>query len=152
MAVTHESYDSYLLSRAIEDPSVDFSAATVRVAILGSGYTPDLAVDAFWDDISAEEIIAVGYIAGGKALTSVTEAIEATGHFAYVFADPVAWPSFTSVDIRYAVVYIDTGTPSTSPLVTLIDFDGVQEIGGGTFTIVFQQPVDGGMITFRRAA
>jgi hypothetical protein len=37
----------------------------------------------------------------------------------------------------FAVVYKDTGTPSTSPLVGYLDFGGDQTVSSGTFTIVF---------------
>jgi hypothetical protein len=50
-------------------------------------------------------------------------------------ADP-SWASATISGIRYAVIYKDTGTASTSPLLWLIDFGADQSVTSGTFTIV----------------
>jgi hypothetical protein len=50
-------------------------------------------------------------------------------------ADP-SWASATISGIRYAVIYKDTGTAGTSPLLWLIDFGADQSVTSGTFTIV----------------
>jgi hypothetical protein len=50
-------------------------------------------------------------------------------------ADP-SWASATISGIRYAVLYKDTGTAGTSPLLWLIDFGADQSVTSGTFTIV----------------
>lgn len=50
-------------------------------------------------------------------------------------ADP-SWASATISGIRYAVIYKDTGTGSTSPLLWLIDFGADQQVTNGTFSIV----------------
>jgi hypothetical protein len=48
--------------------------------------------------------------------------------------DP-AWAAST-ITARYAVYYKDTGTPATSPLLSLVDFESDQSSVSGTFTIV----------------
>lgn len=50
-------------------------------------------------------------------------------------ADP-SWSSATISGIRYLVIYKDTGTASTSPLLWLIDFGADQAVTSGTFTAV----------------
>jgi hypothetical protein len=47
------------------------------MALLGSGYTPNLATDVHWADISSHEISGTGYTAGGQPLTGVTVTVTA---------------------------------------------------------------------------
>jgi hypothetical protein len=42
------------------------------MALLGSGYTPNLATDHDWSDISTHEITGTGYVSGGNELTGVS--------------------------------------------------------------------------------
>jgi hypothetical protein len=49
-------------------------------------------------------------------------------------ADDVVWTSST-ITARGAVLYKDTGTPSTSPLICYIDFGSNKSSNGADFTI-----------------
>lgn len=49
---------------------VDFNSDTLKVALLGAGYTPDLDVHDFFDDVAAQEVTGIGYVAGGNVLAS----------------------------------------------------------------------------------
>jgi len=48
-------------------------------------------------------------------------------------ADP-SWTTATISGIRYMVIYKDSGTANTSPLLFLIDFGSDQQVTNGTFT------------------
>ncbi len=37
-------------------------------------------------------------------------------------ADDVRFPALTATDVRYAVFFVDTGVPGTSPLLCYVDF------------------------------
>lgn len=146
MAITHEAFWHYKQSRLTESPSIDHATDTLKVALMANTYTPDLSADEFWSDISADEIASgSGYTTGGMALASKAVGIDASG-FAYLAADNQSWPSFTHSGIRYAVLYKDTGTPATSPLMTLIDFGADEALSGGTFSLIYQVAASGGLI------
>jgi hypothetical protein len=51
-------------------------------------------------------------------------------------ADNVQWPSST-ITARYGVIYRDTGTDSTSPLLALIDFESDKSSSSGLFEVQF---------------
>ena len=57
--------------------------------------------------------------AGGEELTNKSQS--ATGGTYTFDADDTVWSSATFT-ARYAIIYKDTGTPSTSPLIGYVDF------------------------------
>lgn len=92
---------------------------TPKLMLLSDTYTPDQDNDAFIDDVSADEAAGTGYTAGGITLASVTTAADGASNTAsYDCADIDG----ISVSCCYGVVYVDTGTPSTSPILNLVDF------------------------------
>jgi hypothetical protein len=148
MAITHEVYWKYKQSLLNQSPAPpDLDADTIKVALLKNTHTPDIAGDQFWSDVSADEVATgAGYTAGGAALTTKAVGIDGTGGFAYFTAANTSWPSFTHSGIRYAVIYKDTGTPATSPLMTLVDFGGDEGITGGTFSLIYPAAASGGIL------
>lgn len=107
---------------------------TIKVALMADTYTPDRDADAFWDDISANEISGTGYTAGGATIANQSWTQDNAIDKAVFDGDPVEWASST-LTARYGVIYKDTGTPSTSPLIQLIDFGANQSTSGSTFRI-----------------
>lgn len=99
----------------------DLTAATVKIALLTSAYTPDVTVTghSVLVDVSANEIAAgFGYTAGGLALSSLL-ATAITGGYKFSSANAVWTPSGGSIPAwRYGVMYV-SGTlwGLTSPLV-----------------------------------
>ena len=90
---------------------LDFDTDTIKVALL-SGYTPSQAHN-YFDDVSADEISGTGYTAGGATLGSKT--LVSSGGVATFDAADTSWSSST-LSATHAVVYLSTGTASTSPL------------------------------------
>ena len=87
----------------------DLTSVNVKVAVVGSGYTYDAAHDNF-DDLT--DVHASSGNLTGKAITSG------------VFTADSPTVTATNGDIFDAVVcYIDTGTPSTSTLLSYEDRD-----------------------------
>lgn len=114
--------------------TLDFDTDTFKCALLNDTVAPDPDTHDRWDDLSANEVSGTGYTAGGATLASVAvNYIAASNRVALVAADP-AWTGATISGIRYAIVYKDTGTESSSPLLAYIDL-GAQSVSGGTFTI-----------------
>lgn len=116
--------------------AINLASDTIKLMLLTSSYTPDIDADVFIDDVSANEVPASGtYSAGGATLTKSSSTDDTDNEGVFDAADV----SFTTATIsaRYAVIYKDTGTPSTSPIIAVIDFGSVQNSTNGTFTITF---------------
>lgn len=116
--------------------AINLASDTVKLMLLTSSHTPDADAEVFIDDVSANEIGASGtYSAGGVTLTksSSTDDTDDEGVFD---ATDVSITSAT-ITARYAAIYKDTGTPSTSPIICVIDFGSDQSSTVGTFTITF---------------
>jgi hypothetical protein len=121
-----------------EGNAPDFDADTIKVGLFTDSYTPDFhgtAGDIFYSDISGVELAnGNGYTTGGVTLASKTITWDDTNSRAlFDCADP-SWTFTASKAFRYAAVYKSTGTPSTSRLVSCIDF-GATRTETGTFSI-----------------
>jgi hypothetical protein len=106
------AYDLYL--QAMLAGSFDLSSASIKLMLvnIASGhYTPDFTTDQF-----------ITAIAGGDQIAS-TAALTSVSITDGVFnAANTLWASVASGPAAGAfVIYIDTGTPSTSPLLAYID-------------------------------
>ena len=86
----------------------NLSAGTVKVALVTAGYTYS-ATDQFWTAVSASTVGTPQTI-GTKTFTN--------GTFA---GGNVAFTAVTGAQITKLVIYIDTGTAGTSPLVAFLD-------------------------------
>jgi len=91
---------------------------TPKLMLLDDTYTINQDTHDFINDVSADESAGTGYTAGGLTLASVT--VTVTGATNKVTLD-AADISGISVSCCYAVVYVDTGTPSTSPVLSITD-------------------------------
>lgn len=83
---------------------------TIKLALVSSSYTPNLATDQFWSTPIGNVIGTPGTIGGISITNGVFNSSSVT---------------FTAVaggsTVKYFVIYKDTGTSSTSPLLVLID-------------------------------
>lgn len=116
--------------------AINLATDTVKLMLLTSSHTPNADTDIFIDDVSANEVSASGsYSAGGVTLTksSSTDNTDDEGVFD---ATDVSITTAT-ITARYGIVYKDTGTPSSSPIICEIDFGSNQSSTLGTFTITF---------------
>lgn len=116
--------------------AINFATDSFKLMLLTSSHTPDVDAEVFIDDVSANEVSASGtYSAGGIALT-VTGSTDDTDDEGVLDATDVSVTSAT-ITARYGAVYKDTGTPSTSPIVCVIDFGSNQSSTSGTLAITF---------------
>lgn len=67
-------------------PIIDFLSDDMRLALVASGYTPDLAAHDFWNDVVANEASGTGYTANGTALASKTLAVTAANSWGTAWA------------------------------------------------------------------
>lgn len=136
------------LSKAL-NKEVDFNTDVIRVMLCTSSYTPAQDTDDYVDDCRAYEVGASGtYAADGAQLTTPTIGYTAGTNVIKIDADDVAWTGAT-ITARYAVIYVDTGTDSTSALLGYVDFGANVTSTAGTFTITWAA---GGILTITPAA
>lgn len=86
-------------------------SVTVKAALVhGASYTPNLAVDEFLSDIPGGAIIATSAALTSKSATG--------GAFS---ADNPVFAAVSGGEADYIVIYADSGSPSTSRLIALLD-------------------------------
>jgi len=116
--------------------SIDLSTDTIKVALLDSGYTPNIDTDIFWDDVSANEITGANYTTGGETITTPTVTQDNTDNEGVFGGDDIVWTNAVgTITARYAVMYKDTGVAGTSPLIEYIDFGADKTSENENFSI-----------------
>lgn len=114
---------------------VDWDTDTIKIAIL-TGHTPSQDTHDFFNDVSSNEVSGTNYTAGGATLASKTATYDTASDQTRLDAADPSWASST-ISGTHAVVYKSTGTSSTSPLMSLIDFGGTVSTTSGTFLVTF---------------
>jgi hypothetical protein len=99
-------YPKYKQALLDADTNVDLNDGTVKVALSTSSYN---SAHDFYDDVSAGTVGTPQTIAN----TTVTDGL--------FDGDNVTFTSVTGSQVTTLIIYIDTGTPSTSRLVAFID-------------------------------
>lgn len=127
-------YNSFKVK--VLDGSIDLDTDTIKVALVTDSYTPNQDTHEFFSSVTNQVANGGGYTTGGKALTNAAVTKDNTNDRAVFDADNVTWENST-ITARGAVIYKDTGTPSTSPLVAYIDFGSNQSSSDGDFTITW---------------
>ena len=117
----------------ITNGTIDLDTDTIKVMLVTSSYTPDQDAHEFIDDVT-NEVSGGGYTAGGDELTGKTVTQDNTDNEGVFDADDLTWGSST-ITARAGVLYKDTGTPATSPLVCYIDLLEDKVSSSGDFTI-----------------
>lgn len=114
---------------------VDWVGDTIKAALTTNTYVPDQDAHDFFNDVT-NEVTGTGYTAGGATLGTKSVAYDtATNELRLICADIVWGPGATFGPFRKAVIYKDTGTATTSPLLGFITFDADQSVANGTYTI-----------------
>jgi len=140
MAVTAFWYGKAILNAfggetAGESIAIDFLSDTIKVSLHTSTYTPAQDTDEFWD-AATNEVSGAGYTTGGATLGTKTLGYTAGTNVIKFDAADTSWASST-ITARYAVIYKDTGTPSTSPLLGYVNFGADVVTSNGTFQITW---------------
>jgi hypothetical protein len=118
----------------IMNGGIDLDTDTIKVMLLTSSHSQDQDNHEFIDDVSSNEVSGTGYTAGGATLGGASITQDNTNNRGVFDANDVTWSSST-ITARYAVIYKDTGTPSTSPIVAILDFSENKASSSGNFTI-----------------
>ena len=121
-----------------------FSFATAPFKCnLVSSVTSEANLDS-WINLSdvTNQISGTGYTAGGVAVTATVGAVDTTNNrvpITFTNLNP-GWTGST-LTAAAAIVYQDTGTASTSKLVTMVDFGGNTSSTSGNFNVTFSNPL-----------
>lgn len=116
--------------------SIALLTDTIKVMLLTSSASYNVDTTEFISDINANEIAGTGYTAGGATLASKTVTEDNTNDLSVFDAADVTWTTST-LTARYIAIYKDTGTPSTSPVIRIIDMGGNQSTVAADFKITW---------------
>lgn len=119
----------------IMNGNIDLDTDTIKVALVTSTYTPNIDTHEDFADIT-NEVVGTGYTAGGNTLANAAVTADTTDDEGVFDADDTTW-STSTITARGAVIYKDTGTPTTSWLIAYLDFTTDQSSSAGNFTISF---------------
>ncbi len=105
---------------------------TVKAALVSSSYTPNLASDQFWSTVSP-------YVVGTPQQIPLSDPVAGVCN-----GGGVTFSAVTGSQVKYVVIYKDTGTPSTSPLIACLDTATGLPVtpNGGNITITWDSGVN----------
>jgi len=127
---TYHSFFDWIVSST----AVDVESATIKCALVTSGYTFDTDHD-FFNDITSEHAASGNYTAGGDTITFASTDDDANNRCDWVLG-AAQWTTATIGSATGAVYYVDTGgAASTDPLIAYLDFGGAYSSTAGTFDI-----------------
>jgi hypothetical protein len=112
------------------------AGSVVKVALCTVTYTPNQDTHEFFSHITNELAGGNGYTAGGATLTKIDASYDSASNETRLDANDVVW-SASSLTARYAIIYISTGTASTSALLGWVDFGQDYVSVSGDFTITW---------------
>lgn len=115
------------------EANIDWLVDDIQGMLLDNVHTTDIDTQLFIDDVSANEIVGTGYTAGGKDLGSKTVTIDNTNNRGVADAADLTWTGST-ITARYLVLFKNTGTPSTSPIMGIYDFVSDKSSSASDFT------------------
>lgn len=115
----------------------DFANDDFKVALVTSAYAPDKDAHQYFANIT-NEVTGTNYAAGGKVLENIALSQDNANDRAILDADNLAW-SVASFTARAAVIYKDTGSAATSPLLAYIDFEEDLEAAGEDFLLQWHE-------------
>jgi len=124
-------YNRY--KEAAEKGEIDLLSDNIK-CILVSGYTFDADNHQYYSDVSGSEISGTGYTAGGQSLSNKSVTRDDANDVAIFDADDVVWAN-SSISADGAILYKDTGTASSSPLIAYYPFGETKVSSDSNFTV-----------------
>ena len=140
MALTVKFYP-----RAIEaafNKEIDFDTDTIKVMLLGSGYTYSSS-HKYKSDLGANEITGTGYSAGGATVGGKTVTFDSVNLWVAFNGDDSTWgPGASFTGVWHAAVYNSSpATDATRPLIGLVSFGEATGTDNGNYTLVWDNVV-----------
>lgn len=131
---------------SITNRNIDLAADTIKVALVTAVYVAN-ADDQFIDAGGAADVVdarAAGTT--DQTLASKVMGKDLTGDFAYFDANDVTFTAVTAgTAIVAAVIYKDTGTPTTAKIIAYSDIPDVTP-NGGDITLQWAAPASGAIL------
>jgi hypothetical protein len=122
----------------------DNSSTTIKAMLVDDTYNMDITGHTVISDVTGE-ISGTGYTAGGALVVNRTTNLDNPGDETLYKADNIDWDNST-ITAYGVVIYKDTGTPSTSLLISYADFGENKSTNDGTFSLVWN--VDGVFVVY----
>jgi hypothetical protein len=128
------------LVQNILNGNLSLDTGTFRTMLVATAYTPDMDADEFIDDgPRANEVTGTNWATDGQTVTC-TVTIDAASNEVRVEISDISVATVTLTDGKHAVVYLDSGTDSTSYLVGYTTFDTALAPTAGTLAITYPAP------------
>lgn len=122
--------------RDIANGSINLGTDTIKLMLVGSGYTPNIDTHTKRSDVTSE-VSGVGYTSGGVALANKTVTMNTTSDKGVFDADDVTLSTAT-ITARGAVLYkARGGASSADELIAYLDFGSDITSTAGNFNITF---------------
>ena len=122
-------FTTYLDSRLDEVPSVDLDANTIKARLFSTDdYTANLTTDDFIDDVTAYATTTDQTLGSKTTVAGVFDAADVTN---------ASLSQDGTKDAHGVVIYKDTGTESTSPVICKCDFATAVTPNGGDVVTAF---------------
>jgi len=113
------------------EQEVGWVTGPINVMLMKAAYVFDQDGPEVYADLSAAEVVGIGYTAGGTALSGRSIGLDASLNETRLLGNPVQWPNST-ITSRGAVVYATTGS---KPVLGYCDF-GMDRLSiSGLFSI-----------------
>lgn len=144
MAVTSKVYG--LAQQSLANKEIDFDSDTLKVMLCSAAYQPDQDTHRYRSQVTGE-VAGSGYTPGGTVLTGRAVSYDAATNTTRLTCGNVSWLN-SSITAHYAVFYIDTGNPATSPLLCYWDFGGDFVSNNGPFDLTINPA---GLVTLQAA-
>lgn len=129
MAISAKLFGKSMLSAYTGQ--INWLTADVTALLTDDSWTPSQDVHDFLNDVAGE------LSGGGYArvdLGTMTAAYDGATNSTYLGCAPFSFATMTG-SYRYMVIFCDTGTPSTSPLIGWVDFGSLQSVTAQTVDI-----------------
>ena len=126
---------------------IDWNDGNTKFAFSSSSYTPDNDAHDYFNDVT-NEVTGTNWSAGGVTLSNCSISIDTSNNRVRFFADDIAQATVTATGFRVGVIYSNTGTAATSPLIGYITFDGDMSPNAGTQTVDFDGTNGIGRVTY----
>jgi hypothetical protein len=131
---------------SVIDRNIDLIVDTIKAMLVSSVYAPNKD-DSFIDTGGANDAVDAR-IGTDQTLASKATGKDVTGDFAYFDAADPTWTAVAGGStIVGALIYKDTGTPTTSKLIAYYDLTDTPT-NGGDITVQFATPATGGAVKF----
>lgn len=110
---------------------LDLSSANLWI-LLTLGYSPAIESHEYVDDISSSETTGDGYTR--QKLQNVTLTKDTVNNRMVLTGDNMSW-AYANFQASGAVLYVNSGLDSSSPLITFLDFGGIKQSQNTPFII-----------------